>query len=61
MNTIAKVGISAIGAAAVAGVGYLGKKAYDKKKNKSINAKTDDTSVEVTVNDSEMSENENDQ
>ena len=33
MKTIIKVGISAIGAAAVAGVGYLGKKMYDKSKN----------------------------
>ena len=36
MKKITKIGISAISAAAVAGVGYLGKKVYDKKKNKPI-------------------------
>ena len=33
MKTITKVGLSAIGAAAVAGFGYLGKKMYDKSKS----------------------------
>ena len=41
MKTISKIGVSAIGAAAIAGIGYLSKKAYDKKK--------DSNSTEVDV------------
>lgn len=52
MKTIVKIGISAISAAAVAGVGYLGKKAYDKKKAKDTSnaseSKADTTNTEVS-------------
>ena len=57
MKTITKIGISAIGAAAAAGIGYLGKKMYDKTKNTS----TEDITIKVaneseTVNTEESSE-----
>ena len=55
MKTIVKVGISAISAAAVAGVGYLGKKAYDKKKHKVVKIETPDETTESETTD-EMSE-----
>ena len=56
MKTITKIGISAISAAAVAGVGYLGKKVYDKKKNE---PKSIDTQINETASDNtEVSEND---
>lgn len=55
MKTITKIGISAIGAAAVAGIGYAGKKIYDKKKSKSL--EQTDSTVE-NVNDVEAEETE---
>jgi uncharacterized membrane protein YebE (DUF533 family) len=59
MKTIAKIGISAISAAAVAGVGYLGKKAYDKKKSKLVeevntaNETTEEPTAEMSANEAE--------
>lgn len=60
MKTITKVGISAIGAAAVAGVTYLGKKIYDKTKTSEIDVTTE-SNEDQTVNVQESSENHIDQ
>ena len=54
MKTIAKIGISAISAAAVAGAGYLGKKFYDKKKHKT----NKDESIENPIDEVTESANE---
>lgn len=59
MKKIVKMGISAISAAAVAVVGYHGKKIYDKKKSKSMEINQDDTTNEMTeVSAAEVSTND---
>lgn len=49
MKTITKIGISAISAVAAAGAGYLGKKMYDKSKNKSADTITTESATESEI------------